>query len=124
MAIRDKIRDKAQSQLRPGEQIQEVFAAQTASQYLALLGWIVFLIVNNYRSIVVTDQRIVVFDSGKWAQGSPKEIVRELPRGTRVGPAQGLWYATGALGEDLRIHKRFHKDIEAADAQASGAPAA
>ena len=37
---------------------------------------------------------------------------------TKIGPASGLWYRTEALGERLYIHKRFHKDIAAAD----GAP--
>jgi hypothetical protein len=42
-------------------------------------------------------------------------VVRELPRATRIGPATVLWFKSTALGEKMYIHKRFHKDIEAAD---------
>jgi hypothetical protein len=44
-----------------------------------------------------------------------KEILRELPRQTLIGPAHGLWYRVDSLGERLYINKRFHKDIRAAD---------
>lgn len=121
MAIRDKIRDKAQPQLQPGEQVQAVFAAQTTSQWLILLGYIIFFIANSYRCVVVTDRRIVVFDSGKLSQASPKTIVAEAPRSTRLGPPSGLWHTVSIGGEDLKVHKRFHKDIEQADAQAGAA---
>jgi len=119
MAIRDKIRDKAAPQLRPGEQIQAVIGAQTASQWWVALAYFVFFAINEYRCIVVTDQRIVTFNSGRFASANPKEIVTEAPRATRIGPPTGiLWYVTEATGEKLHIHKRFHKDIEQADAQA------
>ena len=49
--------------------------------------------------------------------GTPKRLLRELPRATRIGPASGLWYRTEALGERIYVHKRFHKDIEIADGQ-------
>ncbi len=45
-----------------------------------------------------------------------KEVVRELPRATRIGPASGLWYKSESLGERIYVQKRFHKDIVAADA--------
>jgi hypothetical protein len=44
-----------------------------------------------------------------------KEVLRELPRSTRIGPPSGLWYKTEVLGERMYINKRFHKDVEAAD---------
>jgi hypothetical protein len=47
-----------------------------------------------------------------------KDVLHELPRSTRIGPASGLWYKTEALGERLYVAKRFHKDIEEADAKA------
>lgn len=102
--------------------MQAVIAAQTASQFLALLGLLPFLLANRYRCVVVTDRRILVLDSGRVATAAPKSIVRVLPRSTRIGPPTGaLWYVTGNLGETLRIHKRFHPDIQAADAAAGGA---
>jgi hypothetical protein len=45
-----------------------------------------------------------------------KDLIRELPRHTRVGPPSGLWWRCETLGELLYIHKRFHKDVTAADA--------
>lgn len=117
MAIRDKIRQNAAAHLRPGEQIQEVFAAQTASQYLILFGAVIFLAANEYYTVAVTDQRILVCQSGKLSSTKAKSVDRELPRQTRIGPPSGLWYKTEALGTPVRIHKRWHKDIEAADAR-------
>lgn len=70
---------------------------------------------NNYRVVIATDQRILVNNSGKWGATNSKSVVHELPRTTLIGPASGLWYSTDALGESLHIHKRFHKDVEAAD---------
>lgn len=116
MALRDKIAAKAAPQLEPGEQIQQVFAGQTASQWLALAGWIFFLLSNKYRAYVVTDQRIAVFDTGKWGMGNPKTLLGSLPRGTRLGPPSGLWHVVQLGDEKIRIHKRFHKDLAAADA--------
>ncbi|MFN8151577.1 MAG: hypothetical protein U0R24_10700 [Solirubrobacterales bacterium] len=122
----DKIREKTASQLRAGEQVQAAFGAQTASNYWLLAAGVGFYIVNEFRCVVVTDQRILVFNSGKLSFSSPKELIAELPRSTRIGPPKGaFWYTTDSLGESLRIHKRFHKDVEQADAQiAAPQPAA
>jgi hypothetical protein len=119
MAIREKIRANAAAQLRPGEQIQSVFTGQTASQYLILLVGVIFLVTNEYYTVVVTDQRILVCRSGKLSSTKVKSVLRELTRQTRIGPATGLWYKTAVLGEPLRIHKRWHKDIATADALAN-----
>jgi hypothetical protein len=125
MAIREKISRNAAPFLEPGEQIQAVFAGQTASQYLIFLGFLPFVLVNNYRKVLATDRRILVLDSGKLFMGTPRSIVRVLPRASRLGPPTGaLWYVTDKTGEKLRIHKRFHKDIEAADALAGSAATA
>ena len=119
MAIRDKIKGNAAAQLRPGEQIQSVFVAQTASQYLILVGVVVFLVTNEYYTVVVTDQRIVVCRAGKLSSTAVKSVLRELPRQTILGPTTGLWFKTSVLGEPVRIHRRWHKDIELADSLAA-----
>jgi hypothetical protein len=46
-----------------------------------------------------------------------KDVLRELPRNTLIGPASGLWWRCESLGERLYVHKRFHKDVAAADGQ-------
>ncbi len=116
MAIRDKIASKAQPFLQPGEQVQAAFAGQTFNGYWALLSWLIVLFKNAYRSVVVTDRRIVVMDTGRFSQTAAKSVIRELPRSTQLGQPSGLWWKTEALGERLYIHKRFHKDVIAADA--------
>jgi hypothetical protein len=50
-------------------------------------------------------------------------VVCELPRSTRLGPGTGLWHQVPAGAEKLRVHRRFFKDIETADAGASAAAA-
>jgi hypothetical protein len=115
MAIRDKMRANAEHLLQPGENIQAVFGAQTRSQWFALISIWIIAFSNAYRVIVVTDRRILVTKSGRFSMTPVKEVIREVPRGVRIGPASGLWFKTEALGEKLYIHKRYHKDVAAAD---------
>ncbi|MBN2112955.1 MAG: hypothetical protein JW785_02375 [Acidimicrobiia bacterium] len=121
MAIQDRIAAAAAAFLEPGEMVQTAFVAQTASSWWVLLGFVPFLLLNQYRCVVVTDRRILVLDSGRLTSTKPKAMIRALSRSTRIGPTQGLWYVTTNLGETLRVHKRFHRDIEAADAAAGAA---
>jgi hypothetical protein len=120
MAIRDKIRANAAAHVQPGETIQEVIPAQTTSQWFALISYWIIIFSNAYRVIVVTDRRILVCRSGRFRLTPVNEVLRELPRATRIGPPSGLWYRCDSLGERLYIAKRFHKDVVAAD---SGVPA-
>jgi cytosine/adenosine deaminase-related metal-dependent hydrolase len=116
MALRDSMRESAAPYLHPGEPIQAVIGAQTASQYMAALGGIfVFLGLNRYRILVVTPSRILVLDAGKTSQKKARGVVGELPRATRLGPPSGIWHVVPAGNEKLRVHRRFFKDIEAAD---------
>lgn len=115
IALRDKVAENSQQFLQPGEQIQAVICAQSASGWLATVP-IVSIIKNNYLPVVVTDRRILVLHSGRWSMGNPKRIVREVPRNVKIGPATGLWWKTNSLGDTLYVHTRFHKDVAAADA--------
>ncbi len=125
MALRDTMRESSAQFLQPGESIQEVFGAQTASQWVAALGGIfLFLGLNRYRIFAVTPQRIVVLDAGKASMSRARGVVAELPRSTKLGPPTGpLWHVIPVGDEKLRVHRRFFKDIEAADS-ASGTYAA
>jgi hypothetical protein len=116
MAIRDTLRANAAHLLQPGETVQEVFAAQTASPYWALLSYWIVMFKNAYRVVVVTNQRILVTKSGRLRTTPVGEVVGEFPRSTKIGPASGVWYKCDTLGERLYVHKRYHKDIAAADA--------
>lgn len=120
MALRDTMLKSATPYLAPGEPVEAIFGAQTASQWLAALGGIfVFLGLNDYRILVVTPARILVLDAGKLSFKKAKGVVTELPRSTRLGPASGLWHRIPAGNENLRVHRRFFKELRAAD----GAPA-
>jgi hypothetical protein len=119
VALRDSMRDSATQYLRPGESIQAVIGAQTASPLLAgLTGVFVFLGLNRYRILAVTPDRILVLDAGKASMKKARGVVLELPRPTRLGPATGVWHQIPAGSETLRVHRRFFKDIETADAAA------
>jgi hypothetical protein len=116
MSLRDSMRESAAAYLQPGEPIQAVLGAQTASPLLAgLTGVFVFLSLNRYRIIAVTPARIVVLDTGKMSMKKARGIVTELPRSTRLGPGTGVWHQIPAGTEKLRVHRRFYKDLEAAD---------
>jgi hypothetical protein len=120
MALRDSMRASAAAYLQPGETVQAVFSAQTASQWMAgLTGIFVFLNLNRYRIFVVTPRRIVVLDAGKSSTKKARGFVAELPRSTRLGPCSGLWHVIPVGQEKLRVHRRFFKDIETADSQAT-----
>ncbi len=116
VAIRERITQNVQHLLEPGEQIQAVIPSQTKSGWLGALGFIWLIFLNRFRPIVVTDRRIAITDSGRWAQGKPTTIVASIARSTQIGPPQGLWWKCQSLGQPLYIHKRFHKDVEQADA--------
>lgn len=119
MAIRDKIAANVQPHLQPGETIQGVVGGQTASQFWILVGVIPFLIINRYRTIVATDRRILVLDSGMWSTTKAKSVVAELPRSHKLGPWDAnIWHRNQAGNETLRIHRRFKKDIETIDGAA------
>lgn len=116
MALRDSMRDSAAPYLQPGESVQAVIGAQTASQWVAgLAGIFVFLGLNHYRILIATPARILVLDAGKTSMKKARGVVTELPRSTKLGPGTGLWHRIPAGTENLRVHRRFFKDIDAAD---------
>jgi hypothetical protein len=122
MALRDTMRESALPFLAPGEPVQAVIGAQTASQYVAALaGIFVFLGLNRYRILAVTPNRIVVLDAGKTSFKKARGVVTELPRSTRLGPGSGVWHQIPVGEEKPRVHRRFFKDIDAADAALAGA---
>ncbi len=122
MALRDTMLNSATPYLQPGEPAQAVIGAQTASQWVAgLAGIFVFLGLNHYRILVVTPARILVLDAGKTSMKKARGVVLELPRSTRLGPATGLWHRIPAGQETLRVHRRFFKEIQAADSTLIGA---
>jgi hypothetical protein len=116
-SIRDKITTNAQGFLQPGEQVQAGFPAQTKNGYwVPLTGFFGFVFINKYRNVIATDRRILLTDAGRWSTAKSKSVIAEFPRSTSLGDPKGVWWKTEALGQTLYIHKRFHKDVEAANA--------
>ena len=122
MAIRDKMTASVSPYLQPGETLQCVIGAQTKSQYLILLGYLPFVLMNRYRIIAVTQWRMLVLDAGAFGMTKAKGVVAELPRAIRLGPGKGVWHVIPAGNEVLHVHRRFFKDMDWADSAA--APAA
>src|SRR5260370_32265965 len=107
------MRDSAAQYLGPGEPIQAVIGAQTASQWLAALtGFFVFLGLNRYRVLAVTPNRILVLDAGKTSMKTARGVVTDLPRSTRLGPGAGLWHRIPVGPENLPLPRRFFQALE------------
>ena len=116
MALRDAMRASAAQFVQPGETIEQVFGAQTASPLTApLIGSLIALIINRYRIVAVTDQRILVLDAGKWTQRTARAVVSELPRSSRLGPTSGLWFKIETPAGKIHVRRYFYKDVNAAD---------
>jgi hypothetical protein len=121
MGVRDTIRTNAvrQNLLRPSERVESAFPAQAVSPFWALLTWLIVMVANGYRAIVVTDQRILVCRGGRYLRSEVNEVLRELPRGTKIGSPKGaMWFRTAALGETLWINRQFFGDVRDVDGQA------
>jgi len=114
MAIRDKMRANASRSSSREKLSRPCLGPRRQVNGSPDLWWII-VIRNSFRVVVVTtaDTRV---PSGRFRMTPVKELRHELPRRTRIGPAKGLWFKCESLGERLYIHKRFHKDVEAADA--------
>ena len=69
--------------------------------------------------VAVTPDAIYVMNSSKPSGGAkPTSIAGVLPRQTRLGPVSGRWAGLDLLGARHWVHKRFHAEIAAADAEA------
>lgn len=116
MAMRDALKEKVQPHLAPGETINSIFLAQTTNPWLLVISYWFMFMKDSFRVVAVTDRRIVVCSTARMSPKQVKGILRELPRSTTIGPAKGLWYKTEALGERMWVAKKFHKDVNQADA--------
>ncbi|WP_446666448.1 hypothetical protein [Flexivirga sp. B27] len=120
MALRDKLAGRMQPLLQDGEQVHHVFMVQSGPSpyWMFLTTFVVFM--NRYHVVAVTDRGIVVARAPWWMNSKPKKAVARLPRDIVLGPVSGLWGGPLYLSPDGKkswVHKRFHKDVEAADAQ-------
>src|ERR1051326_3875121 len=99
MAIREKMAQRAQPFLEPGEQVRQIFIGQTGpSPYFALLSYWIVILFGKYRMV---------------RPAKPKGLVKRIPRNTPLGPIHGaLWAPVQLEDERIWVHKRFHKDVE------------
>lgn len=119
MALREKLRERAQPHLEPGEEIQSVFLAQTGpTPWLAgAIGALIYFFVAKYRVVVVTDRSIVLLNAGAFVPTKPKGVFARLPRNTQLGPYEAKVWGKVVLGDTRHwVHRRFKGDVEAADA--------
>jgi hypothetical protein len=120
MALRDNLAQRAAPFLEPGEQVQSIFLAQSgASPYWRFLSaWIVIL-TAGYATVVVTDRAVVVLRNGRLAGTRAKSVLHRLPRQPMDNPT-GLWGKVNLGGTGYWVHRRFHKDVKAANAAIMG----
>jgi hypothetical protein len=117
MALREKLAERSAPFLEPGEQVRQVFLAQTGpSPMFALVSYWIVLATGQRVVVVVTDRAVLVLKAGKMSPSLPKAVLARLPRATSLGPVHGLWGKVELDGQRYWVPKRFHKDIEAADA--------
>ena len=126
MAIRDKLAKGVQPHLEPGETLQSVFPAQSGPSpwLMVLMGVIPYMFIAKYVAIAVTDRRIAVFKASAFAPAKPKELLASYPRETTLNRTGGTWGKIELGGTRYWVHRRFKKDIAAADAPEAAEAAA
>lgn len=120
MALRDKLTQRVVPFLEPGEQIHAIFIAQSgASPYWSVLSRLITLLTRGYVTVVATDRAIVVLRNGWLTTSRPQSLQARLPRQPMDEPS-GLWARLNLGGTRYWLHRRFHKDVRAANAAIMG----
>jgi hypothetical protein len=118
VALRDKLAERSRPFLPEGTEIRQVFIGQTGpNPWFFLITYLTWFWIR-YRTVAVTPDGIYVLEGSKLS-GRPKALIGTAPRQTQLGPVSGIWGRVELLGERMWVHKRFHKDVEAADREAS-----
>jgi hypothetical protein len=119
MAFRDKIVERVQPYLEPGEVVHQVFLGQTGPNPWLATG-VFGLFLSKPYVFAVTDRSILVLRAHKFVPAKPKTLEARLPRTTVIGPLSGVWAKCMALGPTMYVLKRFHQDVAEADAAITG----
>lgn len=121
--LRKRLLKTSQQFVPDGEQVTSVFSASTRCTLWLLpgvlfgfIGAVIFLAINRFRMIMVTDQRILVLECSPWNQFKAVKVLREIPRATRIGAPSGLAWSCRTLGEKLWVDRAHHAAVAAADA--------
>jgi hypothetical protein len=107
MAMADKIVQRAQEHVEPGEIVQGAFAAQTTITNRLGDG--------GYRVVVATDRRFLVFQSGTFSQTVIKGLIDESSRHQRLGEPSGLFYNVTIGAQALKVNFRYIEQLRAID---------
>lgn len=121
MALRDKLKARSEKLLEPGEQVQQVFLAQSGMNPNLAFVSSLLIVLNKYWVVAVTDRGVVVLSAPRLRPSFPKSVAMRLPRQTNLGPTSGaLWSVINVPGapKPVYVHRRFYKDVAAADAGA------
>jgi hypothetical protein len=98
-----------------------IFAQNKGSGAFAAFGAAATLTMKYYW-IVATNERIVVFNASATGVTKVKNIDREVPRKTKIGPPNGKGsltrslYGTEVLGQKVFIPRPYWGEVKAADA--------
>jgi hypothetical protein len=114
MSTHDKLANWARPYLEPDEEIQAVFLVQSVSPYWILISILIGVFSDGYRTVVVTDRAIVLLRNGRMLGARPKEVAQRRPRDEWLGDPKGIWGRV-QLDRKYWVHKRFHKEVVAAD---------
>ncbi|GAA4376974.1 hypothetical protein [Paeniglutamicibacter cryotolerans] len=105
MTMADKIIQRAQVHVEPGEVIQGGFAGQ-----LTLLNR-----GGGYRIVIATNRRFMVFGSGTFSQTVIKRLIEESPRDQFLGEPSGLFYNITVGGKAMKVNFRYFDQVRAID---------
>lgn len=118
IALRDKLTRRAQPLLEPGEEIQQIFLVKEGPR--PGVGFVHGLdpLFTTYEVVVATDQALVIMRASMWQSGTPKKVLRRLPRRLQIRyEPRALWSQTSLPGDSPTwVHRRFYGDVEAANA--------
>lgn len=126
-ALREKLKARAEKLLEPGEQVQVVFPAQSGMNPNLMFVSTLLVVLNRYYVVAATDRAIVVMSSSRMRPTFPTSIAMRLPRQTNLGPTSGaVWSVVNLPGapKPVYTHRRFYKDVAAADAGAGAGASA
>jgi hypothetical protein len=114
MGMAEKIVQRAQARVEPGEVVQGAFAGQPSIRNRIGEG--------GYRVVVATDRRFLVFQSGTFSQTVLKDLVEESPRDQRLGEPGGLFYDVTIGTQTMKVNFRYFGQLRTIDL-ALGGPA-
>lgn len=119
MALRDKLVVRVSERLEPGEEVRQVFMAQSGpSPYWIFLTYLT-MFWNRYLIVAVTDRSIVTLRATAFRPSFVKKPAQlnRYDRNMRFGPCSGLWSKVVIDDTNFHVHWRFFSDIRAADAE-------